>query len=244
MERTSLLFIALVIILGFSSLSFARKGFGGGGGGVVFNYLSLDLGPINEQIVLTGMDEFKTGFFCYGGRGYGYVSKNMRIGGMGAGGSVTTSQYFAVTTTTPEMVKEAEFSMNYGGVTLEYIYDAPMGVQIAAGGMLGWGGITVRIWQHSGPLSWQGIWENYNIGYSGDSYDISNTLDNSLFILSPWVEAGYKVLDWMQFTGKVGYFWSTAKSGNWSAEGSSVSGATKDVDLSNFFFGFEIMFGG
>jgi len=221
--------------------AFARPGFSGGGGGPVFVYMTPDLGPINNMIAQMSPNmKLDDGFFLYGGKGYGYINRNIRIGGMGAGGSLTTS---ALVTGTPNLAKEVQFDMGYGGVTLEYVAELPFDLQLFAGGMIGWGGISMRISQYENALTWNGIWDNYGIGYTGDSYDLNITMDNQFFALTPWVGGFYKILPWMGVSGKAGYFYAKCATGNWKTLGSNIYGGP-DIDLSNVFYEFAIVFGG
>ena len=63
----------------------------GGGGGFTQNWLFLDLDPLNRILSNSGAAEFnKNGMLLLGGQGYGYVLfvQSLRIGGMGAGGTI------------------------------------------------------------------------------------------------------------------------------------------------------------
>jgi len=242
MRKTVVLILGMVLLIGVGS-ALARSGFSGGGGGPVIGYQTPDLGVLNTQLTAMGLKEFDNGVFFYGGKGYGHIKRNIRIGGMGAAGAITSSALVPGFGGAPNLAKEVEFSMGYGGVTLEYVYDTPFGMQIFTGGLIGWGGVSLRISQHLNALSWTGIWDDYHTGYTGDSYDLSITMDNSLFILSPWVGAFYKVLPWMGFSGQAGYFYTRAAKENWEVVGSSVYGAP-DLDLKNVCFEFAIVFGG
>jgi len=242
MKNIFVLAICAAFLFGAGS-TFARAGFSGGGGGPVIGYQTPDLGVLNSQLTAMGVPEFDNGLFLYGGKGYGYINRKFRIGGLGYGGSAVSSALVHGFGGAPDLAKEVAFDMGYGGVTLEYVYDAPFGIQVFAGGLIGWGGVSLRISQHQNALSWDGIWEDYHIGYAGDSYDLNITMDNSLFILNPWVGGFVKILPWMGFSGQVGYFYTKASSDNWGVLGSSVYGAP-DLDLNNVNFEFAIVFGG
>lgn len=242
MKKLSIL-LSAAVILSLTAFAFAKPGFSGGGGGVSFVRIQPDLGPLNLQIVQMGIPELEEGMFLYGGHGYGYVNRNFRIGGMGAGGMMTTSGYIPGAGGAPSLAKEVEFDIGYGGVTLEYCYNTPIGIQVFAGGLIGWGGISVTVSQFENSLSWNGIWEDYHTGYTGNSFDQVMTMNNSLFVLNPWVGAFYKVLPWMGVAGKAGYFYSTAPNGDWKALDSEIYGAP-EIDLSNVSFEVNITFGG
>ena len=90
--------------------------FGGGIGYVPAWYIP-NIDPINVQLSEIGMTELSTsGFYSSGIAGFLYVGfvKNLRIGGMGYGGSVSSSQ------TIDNVNREVVYSLGGGGVTLEY----------------------------------------------------------------------------------------------------------------------------
>ena len=243
MKKLFIAFLAFILVfIVYAGDSLAGGGFKGGGGGLLFAYLAPDLGDLNDQIALMGIPELDDGFWTFGGKGFGLVGKKFRIGGLGAGGVLTTSGFVPGMDDIPGLVKEVEFSMGYGGVTLEYVMNTPLDVQLTAGGLIGWGGISVRMSEYESSLSWNGLWENYYEGYTGDSYNQTVTADNSLFVLSPWIGADYKILAWMGFSGKAGYFFSKAGSGDWEVAGSKVY-AAPEIDLSNVYYEFAIIFG-
>ena len=185
MKKTVVVLTIAAAMLCFGS-AVARPGFSGGGGGPTFTYMTPDLADINVMVAQMGPNiKLDEGFFLYGGKGYGHVNRNIRIGGMGAGGMITTSELVPGAGGAPDLAKEVEFSMGFGGVTLEYVMELPFDVQLFAGGLIGWGGISVRVSQYENALSWNGIWEDYGIGSIGDSNDLSLTMDNEFFTLSP-----------------------------------------------------------
>ena len=157
MKKSTLLLVCVSLFM-FAGIADARPGFSGGGGGFVIVYQQPDLKDINNQILQMGIPELDEGFFLYGGQGYGYVNRNFRIGGMGAGGAIATSALVPGFGGAPDLAKEVEFMIGYGGVTLEYVYDTPIGLQLFGGGMIGWGGISLRVSQYENALSWSGIW--------------------------------------------------------------------------------------
>lgn len=242
MKKLSIL-LAAAAMFALTNLAFAGPGFSGGGGGVTFTYIKPDLSPLNNQILQMGIPELEEGMFLFGGHGYGYVSRHFRIGGMGVGGTMSTSGFVDGVGMIPGLVKEVQFDIGYGGVTLEYCYNTPVGIQLFAGGLIGWGGISITVSQYENSLSWNNLWENYHSYYIGDSYDQTINMNNSIFVLNPWAGAFYKVLPWMGVAGKAGYFYSTAPSGNWSTQESEIYGAP-EIDLSNVSFEVSLTFGG
>ncbi|MBI4811237.1 MAG: hypothetical protein HY800_07345, partial [Ignavibacteriales bacterium] len=93
----------------------------GGAGGFTQNLLFMDLNPINEYLKKSNCAEFdKTPMLLLGGQGFGYIMivPNLRIGGLGAGGALTST---SLDTSLPmDMRREVELSVGFGGVTIEY----------------------------------------------------------------------------------------------------------------------------
>ena len=188
------------------------------------------------------ISELDDGFVVIGGRGYGYVNRNFRIGGGGAGGWTTTSGMTPAdpVNNIPALDKEITFSMGYGGVTLEYVYDLPFGLQMFGGGMIGGGGASIDIGQYE-SRSWGSIWDNYQF-VDSTNYTQTITMERGFMLIDPWMGIHFNILDWMAVSGKVGYFFPLLES-DWKINDTEMFGAP-DIDLANWHFDFAILFGG
>ena len=241
MKKYSIFLLSLILILGLMVDQGLAGGFRHGGGGPTFAYMMPDLDEINMQITAMQIPKLDDGFFAYGGKGFGFVGGNFAIGGMGAGGSMSTSGFVPASGEIPGLVKEVDVELGYGGVFVEYAMNTPLKCQLLLGSLIGWGGMTVKIVQHESSLYWDGIWENYQGDTSGN-YDYTIQMDNSLFILSPWVGLTRKVLPWMGLNLKAGYFYSKAADDKWEVAGSEVFQAP-DIDLGHIYYELAILFG-
>src|SRR5512145_225517 len=145
--KSLFLFLILAIgLTGISTTAFAqdepeeaparyRGGIVGAGGGVDALWYFFDATVLNSELVKKGMPQLsESGMFMLGGHGYAYiiVVPDLRIGGMGAGGSVSE------TTIENNVLSKSKLSTSFGGVTIEYVF-AFKRLHFAIGGLLGGG---------------------------------------------------------------------------------------------------------
>lgn len=130
----------------------ARHGLVGGGAGVVPMFLFLRLGDLNSSLAPGQLPALNgSGMFLMGGGGYFYTGfiRNLRIGGVGAGGSMQNASDVVMNGVT----KTTKLSMSYGGVSLEYVI--PFGnFHVAVGGVLGGGSVTVTLTSNTSSIDW------------------------------------------------------------------------------------------
>ncbi len=164
--------------------NYQRKGgLVGGGGGVIPTWFLLNTNEINISLANAKMPQLSTsGFFLMGGGGYAYpgLIKNFRIGGVGAGGDMEESN------TENGMYKSTKLSVSYGGVTLEYVI--PIGdLHIALGGVIGWGSMTLTLFQTpNNSKSWDDI-----IGFNPAVIGTRHELTNNYFNYQPTLVVEY-----------------------------------------------------
>ena len=173
----------------------------GGAGGFTQGWLGIDVGPINQMLKGQGLADFNKGnLFMLGGEGYGYILlvPNLRIGGIGMSGSVTSK------TVSGNVVREVKLSAGYGGVTMEYTIPLVPRLDISVGVMLGGGGIDLNFSRSSGVAQqWQPFLAAFG---SGDSVnDYSAKLSGSFFVYQPTLTAEYAVLRWLGIKAGVSY---------------------------------------
>ena len=95
--------------------------FGGGIGYVPAWYIP-GLDPINSELQVLGMPELSSsGFYSSGGAGFIYIGfiKNLRLGGMGFGGSLSSAQIGGT------INREVVYSLSGGGLSIEYTLPVP-----------------------------------------------------------------------------------------------------------------------
>ena len=174
-------------------------GFGGGVSGTMALYNMTDL---NSQLAAKQFPALSDkGMFLFGGHGYAYIVlvPNLRIGGMGAGGSIETIERLAGT------YRSSKFATSFGGVTLEYVIPFKR-LHLAFGGMLGGGTRTLTLTQASDrDKHWSGLFDPLG--------DIRHELTQSFFAWQPWasLEWEFHPLAVLSLTGG----WSGARNGAW-----------------------------
>ncbi|MBA4312561.1 MAG: hypothetical protein C0417_08015 [Chlorobiaceae bacterium] len=178
----------------------------GGAGGFTQNLLFLNLDPINEYLALSGAAKFdKQPMLLLGGQGYGYIMlvQNLRIGGLGASGTMKSASID--TGIYPNMRRDVELSVGFGGMTIEYVLPIVPRLDISAGIMLGAGSTTLKIWRNQDPNKiWNDIWNEYGNNYTS-SGDYARTLKGAFFIYQPQVNIEYAVFRWVGIRVGVAY---------------------------------------
>jgi hypothetical protein len=195
----------------------------GGGGGFVVGWSLPNVDPINLKLKEIGIPELSTsGVFTTGGSGFIYIGviKNLRVGGMGYGGTISSSS------TTNGINNEAIYSLGGGGLTVEYTLPFIKNIGVSIGAILGGGSMSLELYSNDGNFSWEGILDNPS--------NISRTIDNSFWIFTPALNADFPVYRFVSLRAGIGYQFTFA--GDWEAEnGQSISGIPSDLSADGFF---------
>ena len=195
----------------------------GGGGGFVVGWNMPNVDPINLKLKEIGIPELSTsGVFTTGGAGFIYIGviKNLRVGGMGYGGTISSSS------TTNGINNEAIYSLGGGGLTVEYTLPFIKNIGVSIGAILGGGSMSLELYSNDGNFSWEGILDNPS--------NISRTIDNSFWIFTPTLNADFPVYRFVSLRAGIGYQFTFA--GDWEAEnGQSISGIPSDLSADGFF---------
>jgi hypothetical protein len=166
-------------------------------GGFTPGWLSIDVAPVNEFLAGAGMAPLKdNGVFMYGGAGaiYIMVVKNLRVGGMGMSGSISSSTYSDVT----KLRRDATLGVGFGGVTFEYVIPIVDRFDCAVGTMLGGGSMTLTLRQNQGGTNtWQSEGQVLGNWPTTQPINMTRTLDGSFFVITPSVNFEYAVLGWL-----------------------------------------------
>jgi hypothetical protein len=178
-------------------------------GGFTPGWLSLDVKPINDFLVGGKGAPFKdNGVFLFGGAGAAYVMfvPNLRIGGMGMGGSLKSVSLDAT-----GLRRDAQLGVGFAGVTFEYVIPVVERFDVSVGVMLGGGGIDLTLRQDAGGAStWNQQW-NY-FGSTGTVSNNTRKLGGSFFAWIPSVNAEYALLGWVGLRLGVSYVGMSAPS--------------------------------
>jgi hypothetical protein len=231
-KRIILGLIGIAVLTGPSPLA---AGFRGAGGFSVAVYQP-DFGPINEALRSIDMPELDKPVFVYGGQGFGYISERFAIGGGGFGGFATVNDL------ENGYARTARFNIGWGGIILEYRLLELSRVDILAGGILGWGGVSLHLQKNLSPVSWDEIWENYE-AIADTAQNISSDLTHSFFVLQPRLGVRVYLTEWMALGGSVEFPVSNLSSAGWRLNDEQVYDAPS-MKLTAPFFHLSILFGG
>lgn len=226
----------LISIFFFASLvSYGQTGqffdapFGGGIGYVPAWYIP-NVSPINNQLNDIGLPELSTsGFYSSGIAGFIYIGfvKNLRIGGMGYGGSLSTSQNAS------GVDREAIYSLNGGGLTIEYTLPFIKNLGVSIGASIGAGSLELDFYRNSGEFTWEGTWiEFINGNVLSDNFN--RKLKNSFWMFTPTINLDYPLYRFVTIRLGVGYQLTFAD--DWTADNDQpVSNIPSDLNGNSFF---------
>jgi len=228
----STLVLSSIVVYGQSGQFFDAP-FGGGIGYVPAWYVP-NIDPINSQLNEIGMSELSSsGFYSSGIAGFLYVGfvKNLRVGGMGYAGSLSTS----------DENREVVYSLGGGGLTVEYTLPFIKGIGVSVGTAIGSGNLELDIYRNSGDFTWEGTWEELsNPNNSSESYN--RKLENSFWMITPTINLDYPIYRFVSLRLGVGYQLTFAD--EWTADNDQpVSNIPSDLNSNSFFIQSGIFIG-
>ena len=226
-------FIFIVLIISAPSIfpqqqkKYFDAPFGGGIGYVPAWYFP-NVDPINFELQKTGMPKLSTsGFYSSGGAGFVYVGfiKFLRIGGMGYGGSISTSEVIN------GFNKEVVYNLGGGGLTIEYTLPFIKDIGLSIGAIIGAGNLEIQMFSNKGSFSWQGGWEEFGSD-STDSF--SRTMNNSFWMLTPTLNLDVPINRFIMVRLGAGY--QIAFNDDWTANNDQeLNGVPSDLNANTFF---------
>jgi len=214
--------------------------FRGGAGGWDNYYLPVDLSALNNSLVGTGVSKFPKDMFLYGGGGFGFVGKNIRLGGLGAGGELLA------TGTVDGLQREIKLGVGFGGFTIDKVFHPFNKTEIGIGLMTGGGTAELELTQWSGPVGWSDIVGGYSVASDTSAsrfHDYQNKMSTNYFSCMPSVSFRYNVFRWFAVGAHVGYLYTRMDQQGWKMEGKKIEGFP-DFDLSGVIYRLSFYFGG
>jgi len=205
----------------------SRGGIVGAGGGVDGLWFFANTSVLNSELDAKGMPRLsENGMFMLGGHGYAYiiVVTNLRIGGMGAGGSLSETSVINGT------LRKSELSTSFGGATIEYIF-AFKRLHFAIGTLLGAGSNTITLTQ--GPAG-QGTW-------AGSLSALRAEYTNSFFAWQPAATIEYDINPFTVLSLTGGYFGSSGDT--WTLNEEFDPPDVPDLKLGSGFVRLRLTFG-
>ncbi len=254
MNKFSITIILFVLIsctaLPQEESSFYDAPFGGGIGytpGWVFPHVY----GVNNQLKDFGVADISNGgFFTSGVSGFIYlgVLKNFRIGGVGFGGSISTSgsstEIIGPGAAGPpdrivQVNNEAVYSSNGGGVTIEYTIPYVRNFGVSIGALIGRGSLTIELYRNVGGMDWQHYWNN------ADNYPSSNfnsTLQNSYWIFTPMVNVDIPAFHLLCF--RIGGGYQITFGSKWTYDNNQdLNGAPSNINGDSFYVQAGVLIG-
>jgi hypothetical protein len=227
------LYFAIIIIA--SGLVFPQTGqffdapFGGGIGYVPAWYIP-NVSPINNQLNDIGMPELSaSGFYSSGIAGFIYIGfvKNLRIGGMGFGGSLSTSQSIS------GINREVIYTLGGGGATIEYTLPFIKNFGVSVGAAIGIGSLQLDMYRNSGEFTWEGTWIDFRNGnVSSDNFN--RKLKNKFWMFTPTINLDYPIYRFV--TLRLGFGYQITFADDWTADNSQpLTSVPSDLSGNTFF---------
>jgi len=186
-------------------------------GGVTPSFLMPDLGGINNFLVAAKAAPLSTkGVVLWGGSGAAYivVVPNLRVGGLGLSGSLTSTSLDA-----SGVRRDTELRIGWGGVTVEYVVPVVERLDVAVGTLIGYGGLDLTLRKtNGGTETWTGEQNLFGKDLNGSTNTASRALNGSFWVLAPSVNVEYAVLGWMAV--RVGGSYAAMVGPTWKVDGS------------------------
>lgn len=206
----------------------------GGGGGIAPTWSFINTDVLNAELAAKGLPVLsEDGMFMFGGHGYAYivVIPNLRIGGMGYGGSMETRRDQG------GRYQSTRLDVSAGGVTLEYVI--PIGrLHFAFGGLIGGGAYTLTLTETDNTAK---TWGSLFPTSPGSAVDSRHELVNSFFALQPTFSLEYELHPFIVAGLTAGYFGTVGD--DWEMDDNFAVLNMPKFDMSGAFVRFGLTFG-
>lgn len=203
----------------------------GGGGGFVAGWHIPQIDPLNLKLREIGFPELSTnGMLTTGGGGFIYIGfvKNLRLGGMGFGGSISSSSKNG------NENLEAVYSIGGGGLTVEYTLPFVKDIGVSLGLIMGGGSHSIELYKNNGSFSWDEM--------PGSQNNISRKLENSFWIFSPTLNVEIPVYRFAALRLGTGYQFTLI--GEWKADNKqTITGVPSGLKSDGLFIQIGLMAG-
>ncbi|MGE5681695.1 MAG: hypothetical protein ACM34K_12530 [Bacillota bacterium] len=178
------------------------------GGGFTPVWIMPDLSALNDKLPGFGVDKLSTsGFFGTGGTGFISIPfiKNLRIGGIGFGGSSKSSANLN------GFSKEVEYSASMGGFTAEYTLPFVKNIAVSLGAIIGGGSNTIEVYQNRTSYNWENLWQEVS-NQTAQTQNIHRKMTNSHFIIAPTLNVDIPFYRFAAFRLGAGYKYALGNS--------------------------------
>jgi hypothetical protein len=204
MKKIFALFFTFLLFSNISAQNEPQVGFVskfGIAGGFTPVWIMPNIDALNAQLPGIGVGKLSTGgVIGYGGAGYAYLMfvENLRIGGMGFGGSISSGGKV------DGFNKEVKYSIGLGGLTVEYALPFIKKVSVSVGAIIGAGSVKIEIYQNKNDFSWNDLFDELSDS-TKSTKNISRTLKNNFFTITPTINVDIPVNRFIAFRVGGGY---------------------------------------
>ncbi len=199
-------------------------------GGFTPMWMFTNVDAVNEMLPEFGVNQLSTsGLLTLGGAGYAYIMlvDNMRIGGMGYSGSMSSSGIV------DGFRKEADYSIGGGALSIEYTLPSIKRVAISFGVLLGGGSLELNLYKNRGEFNWQEIWQEISDSESS-SENFSRRMKNSFYLVSPTINLDFPLNRFIALRLGAGYQFTFGS--DWEIENEQeLTGVPSDLNGNAFF---------
>jgi len=212
----------------------------GGAGGFTPAWGLFNFDGINKALTSAGIPALKNEpMYLAGGEGYGYIMflKNVRMGGSGVAGAITSTSYDPVT----NIRKDINYHVTYGGFLIDYVIPVADRLDCSIGFTIGGGSIDITTTSDDGKYKqWDQLWSQ--LGNNDSTTNVTRHLNGSFFTLQPSVKIEYAILRWFQL--RVGVSYPYMSGASWKLEDDKeILGVPENLKATGPVINAGIMFG-
>lgn len=217
MRKNTFILIFLIASTAFAQMS-SQVGWMskfGIAGGLNAAWMFPNYDEINKQLPAFGInDELSGGLLTWGGSGYVYlmIVDDLRVGGMGFGGSQSVSS------SSNGFNREVKYGLSGGAFTIEYTLPFIKKVGVSLGGMVGGGKLTVDLFKNNSDFSWQETWDEFN--NLNEVENISRRIENNYVTLTPTINIDVPLTRF--FAIRIGSGYQFTMSESWRIENDNI----------------------
>ncbi|MCX7876647.1 MAG: hypothetical protein N2321_10845 [Melioribacteraceae bacterium] len=210
----------------------------GAAGGVSPTFIFTNLDMLNKEIKNFGLPEMSNNLFTFGGGGYVYlmIVENLRVGGIGFGGSKSVKG--SVFLSGNKLNREVDYDFGFGGLTLEYSLPFIKGVAVSVGVIFGGGTQVISIYESKGNYNWNNVWPSN----SNFASTVSNEIKNNFFSITPTLNIDLPLTRFVALRIGGGYILNFSDEWKLNNE-QSLFNVPKDLTSNNYFIQTGIYFG-
>lgn len=208
-------------------------------GGVNPAYLFPNMDDLNLKAKNLGLDELSnSGMVIWGGGGYAYIMviDNLRLGGVGYSGSVSSSKDFNT------INRQLDYSFGLGGVTVEYTLPFINRIAVSIGSIIGVGSQSIEEYENWGNFTWDNSSPQPPYSSIAGAPGGYTKVTNTFFTVVPTLNIDVPISRFMAVRLGGGYIMNF--NDKWKANNDrDIAGVPSSLTENNFFIQTGIYFG-